>query len=86
MDGTETGITASHKDGYWYNLMKGYTTTLPRSPELESHHQMQFCVITRTLFEVRKSYPSAGQSQSMHSMILPPIKSKLVRFGSLTLI
>ena len=34
--------------------MKGYST-LPRSPELESHHQMYYSVITKTphLLEMR---------------------------------
>ena len=36
--------------------MKGYST-LPRSPELEPHHQIQFSIIPRTILFGKDSYP-----------------------------
>ena len=43
--------------------IKGYFT-LPRSPEEESHHWMQFSVIHRAPL-LEKSYPSAGDTVSV---------------------
>ena len=51
--------------------MKGHST-LPRAPELDPHHQMQFNVIPRTFFIKRLSKLSSNaaiQSSKKHATV-----------------
>ena len=59
---TQTSTITPYQNGPGSNGNQGVLHTFPKFPELKSHHQIQFSVLTRTqfLFAGEDSFFSAG--------------------------